>query len=477
MVWKLIAALGLVFMHAVRHSQASQQDSVVDIRYCIEHKLNTITCKIDSPQNVSTRSRHSIQVPLNQKRVLDASSVWFGIHHDVPISSLGSFAVCMDQPYSHIISPEELMACATDPDQMVVVGSKSSASASTLSVMAVARAADAFRETDSLYSAYYANGAYWYNVALQSFGFSDEPYINLNSADISCSSILGCNLGGGGGDGGDGGDGGYSDCGPCSCENKLSWHMGFGGWRSGCTEFLTDNTVWRKVVYKLGGSGFCPLGSYCSSGASDSNLPCPVGTYCNESSLTAPKPCDRGAYCPTTGMTSPTPCPAGSICPDTGMSAPMPCSPGSFCPTIGLTTQHRAQQGHTHPRQGRARATSAGRARPVDSAPDAGGGTRGRASSVADAPPGTFGPVAAGCRPGIASSARLAQRASTSQGVVAALLAPACSADRAPPARRCRAAAERRRALASRHPDSEAAAVLRFGRGGGGKGLRSLITT
>ncbi len=202
------------------------------------------------------------------------------------------------------------MACATDPDQIVVVGT----SATTLSVMAFARAADAFRETDSLYSAYYANGAYWYNVASVSFGFSYQPYINLNSADISCSSVLGCNIGVVvGGDAGDGGDGGFSDCGPCSCENKLSWMWGYGGWRSGCTEFLNDNTVWRKVVYKLGGSGFCPLGRYCPSGASESNLPCPVGAYCNEleTGLTAPKPCDRGAYCPTTGMTIPTACPAG----------------------------------------------------------------------------------------------------------------------------------------------------------------------
>jgi len=326
-MFRNLLVVTLVCLHAIRPCRAYQHDSKMDIRYCLENNLNTITCNLDSQGDVSTKSSPSSQVSLSRKRVLEDSSVLFGIHHDVPISSLGSFKVCIDRPYSYPLSPAQLLACATNPDQMVVVGAKSSASASTLSVMAVARAADAFRPTYSRTVAYYANGAYWYNLntSSKSFGFSDVSAVNLQPSDAMCS--------------GYGGNGQGAGTGPCqgSCENKLSWHVGYGGWRAGCTDFLNENTVWRKVVYILvSGGSFCPLGSYCPSG-SDSALPCPVGTYCDESGLTAPKPCDRGAYCPIRGMSSPRPCPVGNVCPHTGMSAPMPCSPGSFCPTRGLS--------------------------------------------------------------------------------------------------------------------------------------------
>jgi hypothetical protein len=262
------------------------------------------------------------------------------------MSSLGSFKVCIDRPYSYPLSPAQLMACATDPDQLVVVGAKSSASASTLAVMAVARAADAFMPTYSRTVAHYANGAYWYylNTTSKSFGFSDVSAVNLKPSDAMCSGY------GGNGQGGPG-------TGPCegSCENKLSWHVRYGGWRAGCADFLNDNTVWRKVVYILvSGGSYCPLGSYCPSG-SESALPCPIGTYCDESGLTATKLCVTGAYCPTTGMSSPRPCPAGSICPDTGMSAPRPCSPGSFCPARGLSNSMPCSAGTYSPTAGELR--------------------------------------------------------------------------------------------------------------------------
>jgi hypothetical protein len=46
------AALVLVYLHAVRHCRASEQDPVIDIQYCLKHKLNTVTCKLDYPHNV-----------------------------------------------------------------------------------------------------------------------------------------------------------------------------------------------------------------------------------------------------------------------------------------------------------------------------------------------------------------------------------------------------------------------------------------
>ncbi len=92
----------------------------------------------------------------------------YGIMFDVSVASLGQYSVCMDVPYNDLSRQAQLAACLNDPDQYVAVGAKLAGS-STLALMAVARAREAFAQNCD---ARLANGAYWYNCVGKSFGFA-----------------------------------------------------------------------------------------------------------------------------------------------------------------------------------------------------------------------------------------------------------------------------------------------------------------
>ena len=146
-----------------------------------------------------------------------------GIMLNVPVSSLGNYRVCMDVPYSDASSQAKLTACSNDPSQYVAVGAKQAGS-STLALVAVARASEAFSQHCD---ARLANGAYWYNCAGKSFGFAPTSSISLSSADTN------------------------SD----QCASRLSWHMdgSSGGYRSGCTTDLNSASSYYKQIYILPG--------------------------------------------------------------------------------------------------------------------------------------------------------------------------------------------------------------------------------
>ena len=146
-----------------------------------------------------------------------------GIMLNVPVSSLGNYRVCMDVPYSDVSSQAKLAACSNDPSQYVAVGAKQAGS-STLALVAVARASEAFSQHCD---ARLANGAYWYNCDGRSFGFAPSSSISLSSADT------------------------LSD----QCAYRLSWHLGSGGWRAGCRTDLNSDTNYYKQIYILGSSG------------------------------------------------------------------------------------------------------------------------------------------------------------------------------------------------------------------------------
>jgi hypothetical protein len=144
-----------------------------------------------------------------------------GIQLNVPVASLGQYTVCMDVPFSDSTSQAKLEACSINPNQYVVVGAKAAGS-STLALMAVARASDAFSQHCD---ARLSNGAYWYNCVGNSFGFAASSSITLNSADTN------------------------SD----QCAYRLSWHVDqlVGGYRAGCTISLNSDSSYYKQIYIL----------------------------------------------------------------------------------------------------------------------------------------------------------------------------------------------------------------------------------
>jgi hypothetical protein len=129
----------------------------------------------------------------------------------------------MDVPYNDYTTQAKLAACSIDPNKDVVVGVKQAGS-STLTLMAVARASEAFAQHCD---ARLANGAYWYNCVGQSFGFAASASISLGSADTA------------------------SD----QCEYRLSWHVdsSSGGWRAGCATGLNSDSSYYKQIYVLSG--------------------------------------------------------------------------------------------------------------------------------------------------------------------------------------------------------------------------------
>ena len=153
-----------------------------------------------------------------------------GIMLNLSLSSLGQYTVCMDVPYSDVTTQAKLAACATDPNQYVAVGARQAGS-STLAVVAVARASEAFAQHCD---ARLANGAYWYNCVNSgqlSFGFAPSWSISLANPDGSSE----------------------------QCEYRLSWLLDYwGGWRVGCTTNLESDSSYYKQIYILTGEDHPP---------------------------------------------------------------------------------------------------------------------------------------------------------------------------------------------------------------------------
>ena len=147
-----------------------------------------------------------------------------GIMRNVPVASLGQYTVCMDVPYSDDTTQAKLAACSIDPNQYVVVGAKQAGS-STLALMAVARASEAFAQNCD---ARLANGVYWYNCVGRSFGFAASASISLSNADTASG----------------------------QCEYRLSWQVdnGNGGWRAGCATGLYDSTYYKQIYVLSAGT-------------------------------------------------------------------------------------------------------------------------------------------------------------------------------------------------------------------------------
>ena len=140
---------------------------------------------------------------------------------NVAVSSLDQYELCMDVPFSDFTTQDKLAACLKYPDQYVAVGAKQAGS-STLDLVAVARASEAFAQHCD---ARLSNGVYWYNSVGQSFGFAASSSISLNSADTE------------------------SD----QCAYRLSWHVdqSDGGYRAGCTTGLNSASSYYKQIYIL----------------------------------------------------------------------------------------------------------------------------------------------------------------------------------------------------------------------------------
>lgn len=115
------------------------------------------------------------------------------------------------------------------------MGAKSSSGASSYTLLAYIKSSDFVIDIESISTAYYSNGPYWYYFPGKGVGFAPSSTVNLDNADVHNR---------------DSGD----------CTSLLSWHMtGAGGRRFGCIISLYD-TVWRKAILS------CVL------------APCPAGT-------------------------------------------------------------------------------------------------------------------------------------------------------------------------------------------------------
>ena len=162
-----------------------------------------------------------------------------GIQSDIAVGSLAgaSCHVCYDQPYSHSTTESDIETCksARGADTWLAMGAKSSSGASSYTRLAYIKDSDFVIDTESISTAYYSNGAYWYYFPGRGLGFAPSSTADLSNADIH-----------------------NRDSGDCAL--RLSWHMtGAGGWRVGCIVSLYD-TTWRKVIQS------CVL------------APCPAGT-------------------------------------------------------------------------------------------------------------------------------------------------------------------------------------------------------
>ena len=136
---------------------------------------------------------------------------------------------CYDQPYSHPTTVADIETCRSVHEEgWIGMGAKSSAGASSYSLLAFIRASDLV-PSSSTSVAYGANGAYWYYYSGKSVGFAASTSITLGVADIASS----------------------------GCDYRLSWHLRDGGWRAGCTKDLNGNSNWRKIILAC---NVCPAG-------------------------------------------------------------------------------------------------------------------------------------------------------------------------------------------------------------------------
>lgn len=155
-------------------------------------------------------------------------STW-GVILNKPISQLlaEGYVSCFDTTYATPTTSQNMItSCGADSSKYIFVGSKATASSVNISLGAYVLAKDAFTFTTNTRVATWRFGAYWYHTSTGSFGFSDLPNINLNTADQEFSPSS-------------------------SGRRRLSWAISAstGGYRSGLSSNLNSDTNWRKVIY------------------------------------------------------------------------------------------------------------------------------------------------------------------------------------------------------------------------------------
>lgn len=185
----------------------------------------------------------------------------------------------------------------------LVVGAKTSSSATTLKVAAFIPASS-MRTTSNNAPFYSGYGAYFYNTPETSFGFSPSYYITQNSADTAYSTD----------------------------PRRLSWHIrsssGTGGWRAGATTSLNGDPTWRKVVYAA------PISCPSITSPEYHTISCSSGKYISNGACAT---CPAGYACPG-GYAASSICPAGQRAQGTGQSSCSSCGVGVYCPIQGHGT-------------------------------------------------------------------------------------------------------------------------------------------
>ena len=160
----------------------------------------------------------------------------FGIQVDFecdPVTGLseGDWVLVYNAPYSDPTTSTDITQqnySVSKYPYMCVAAFRSDA-ATDAALMACGERSDIEKNTYLTSTAYYSNGAYWYFYEGQSFGFSPESYIDLNSADIA-------------------------DLAACDDNNgalRLSWHIdqSIGGYRAGCSAQLNNDEIWTKKIF------------------------------------------------------------------------------------------------------------------------------------------------------------------------------------------------------------------------------------
>ncbi|KAF4648256.1 hypothetical protein FOL46_003143, partial [Perkinsus olseni] len=82
------------------------------------------------------------------------------------------------------------------------------------------------------------------------------------------------------------------------------------------------------------GTGLCPTGMYCSSGASEPS-PAPEGEFVGEIGRVRGRMCTPGKFAPNPSSPICYPCPPGYSCPDFGTRTPFLCARGTFRQSSG----------------------------------------------------------------------------------------------------------------------------------------------
>eukprot|EP00976_Prorocentrum_cordatum_P022488 460248-Prorocentrum_minimum.AAC.1 len=167
---------------------------------------------------------HSSIASLARRRVsADRTALPYGVQINLPVSFTAGMHCIYDQPYCHNTSREDL-----DPPGKRHLGTHLFVCARRIgdarwAVGAAGERGAVLTPTSSEHEAREHNGAYWYHLEEQAFGFSATREVGLFDADVVDSH----------------GDG------------RLSWHMCgmVGGWRCGGTQELMDSRTYRKCVF------------------------------------------------------------------------------------------------------------------------------------------------------------------------------------------------------------------------------------